>query len=154
MSDIVPTFNVDSYKNGLVTPAIWWAVLQVLWLIFSFIDTTENAAFDDASNTLLSAYAGFGIEVLLLFGAWAGISVARSGGNAGDGLIAGILLGLVAWIIWFILFGFINPPGILQDDLTFGDPDFADDLLPMLWNFILYHGAGAVTVSGLMGGKE
>ncbi|MHA2168887.1 MAG: hypothetical protein ACXAB7_03140 [Candidatus Kariarchaeaceae archaeon] len=143
MSEYTPTFNMESYQKGLIGPAIWLTILQVLWLILSYIDTTDPNGTGDSKIQIIG-HGGYYIEIIILFGAWAGISVAKFGGNAGDGFIAGILLGLIGWIVWTILFGYINPVG---------DSDFADHLLPMLWSWILVNAGGAVAVSGIMNNK-
>ncbi len=140
VNELVPRFKIDSYKNGLVAPALGWTIVQILTFIFIAID-------DDSLLNSISQYGfidfQFATYAHVLFGAWAGISVAKADGSSGDGLIAGLVLGSIAWILWVILFVTIDPTD------RFGESDFGDTLhwLPY---FMITHGIGAITLTGII----
>ncbi|MHA2098957.1 MAG: hypothetical protein ACW99A_09735 [Candidatus Kariarchaeaceae archaeon] len=140
VSELIPRFKVESYKNGIIPPALGWAIVQVLTFIFVYID-------DDNFLSVSTRYGFIDFELViyshLLFGAWAGISVAKAGGSSGDGVIAGLVLASIAWILWVILFVNVDPAD------QFGNSDFRDDILPYLPYFMITHVIGAVTLTGI-----
>ena len=139
LKDLQPKFDLNAYKKGLVIPLIAWLIVQILFLIVSYID-------DGTRDGI--GHGGFAIEILLLFGAWAAYNMIRANGSFGDGIIGGLIVGLVAEIIRLIFFGLINKPDFgTSDTLEF---DLADDFMPEFYTGILLHIVGAIVAVGLL----
>ena len=136
--DYKPKFDQEVYKKAILPPLIWWAIVQFTWLIFSFLDASQNTNGDSTVEVL--AWNGYAVELLILFGAWVGLATIKNGANAADGFISGIILGFGAWLIWWIFFGLLNGAD---------NTDFARDHLSKLWIFMFYHAAGAGTFAGI-----
>ena len=145
VEDLIPTFNVNTYRDSLIPPIIGWMIYEVLWFIFSLVDRFIL----DSKNLGRSASYGFSNEIILLFGIWAGISMARNGCNIGDVLVGGFLVGLAAWIVWFILFPLVNPGDIFAFDNTkLGELNFKEGMLPQFWRLVLLQIGSGLTIVG------
>jgi hypothetical protein len=132
LKDLQPKFDLDAYKKGLVIPLVAWLIVQILFLIFSYIDSEDVI--------LAYGFGGYSIEIMLLFGAWASFNMIRSDGSFGDSIIGGFLIGLWASLIYLLFFGVINKPD---------GADIAENIMPVFWLNLLLHVTGALALAGL-----
>lgn len=99
------------YSNALKWPVIGWVIVDVVFLLASFVSPGVSAMLTPAALAPL----------LLLFGLWAGYKIVEFGGNFGSVIVAGLVVGLVCAFLIVIGFGAINDVlGGIAGALPFG----------------------------------
>ena len=90
------------YVKALKGPIIGWIVVDILFLLMTFVDGIIGML----TPTTLA-------PLTLAFGVWAGSNIVRAKGNSFDIIIAGVIVGLVCAVLTFVGFGlFLGIAGI------------------------------------------
>ncbi|MHA2168924.1 MAG: hypothetical protein ACXAB7_03325 [Candidatus Kariarchaeaceae archaeon] len=148
VNEFAPTFNVRAYANGLIAPAVTFLVIDILYLIFSFLESDNSAV----PINLVHAFVGSGnfswVDlIVLLFGGWAGLNIIRAKGSIGDAMLGGLIMGLWMEFWRWLLFWIINEP-----DSILGVPfdlSYKADYWPSFYFTLTFSIAAAAVFVGL-----
>lgn len=86
------------YVNALKWPVIGWVIVDLVFLVASFVSPDIVPMMTPAALAPL----------LLLFGLWAGYKIVEFGGNFGSVIVAGLVVGFVCALLTVVGFGVIN----------------------------------------------
>lgn len=89
------------YGSALKWPIVSWVVVDVIFLLTSYVEGVMAMITPEAVAPLAVA-----------FGIWAGYKIVELGGGYGDALGAGVIVGLVCAVLTILGFGVIRAMGV------------------------------------------
>jgi hypothetical protein len=149
VNEFAPTFDVRAYANGLIAPVITFLVIDVLYLIFSFLESDNSAVPINLAHGLGAGIFSWVDLIVLLFGGWAGLNMIRAKGSMGDALLGGLIMGLWMEFWRWLLFWTINEPDeILGIPFDLG---YERNYWPAFYFTLTFSVAAAAVFVGLFG---